>query len=136
MSSRDPCSWRSLNEGLNLPLRNEALRALRAIDHKFLDGDLDRLIGRLGLNRSQRRKRPYAPVSGCPFLPPEETVTAVHVRSWAAARREDGVEQFSSAMPPARKSFLALFNRAPMDGYVWDYRAISTAHEARGGVWS
>jgi hypothetical protein len=52
-----------------------------------------------------------------------------HLKHWCLAR-------FVKALPPARRSFLRLFDMAPMEGIVWDYRALCIAHEARGGIWS
>jgi hypothetical protein len=52
-----------------------------------------------------------------------------HFKKWSH-------ERYGTELPPARKSFLALFGIAPVEGIVWDYRALCIADEARGGTWT
>jgi hypothetical protein len=35
-----------------------------------------------------------------------------------------------------RRSLSALGDATPIEGIIWDYRALEIAHEARGGDWA
>jgi hypothetical protein len=44
--------------------------------------------------------------------------------------------KFGALLPPPRKSLNALLERIRLEGIVWDYRALTIAHNARGAIWS
>jgi hypothetical protein len=52
-----------------------------------------------------------------------------HYQEWSKKKH-------GTRLPPPRKSLGALAMRQPLNGMVFDYRGLSLAHDARGGIWS
>ena len=52
-----------------------------------------------------------------------------------ADAKKHNKRQASIHLPLMRRSLAALSGAAPIEGIIWDYRALCIAHEARGGVW-
>ena len=58
-----------------------------------------------------------------------------HVQERIAHMQKHKVKELSFGVDIMRRSLSALADAAPIEGIIWDYRAISIAHEARNGVW-